>query len=72
MILTITNPIKKGRCVMSELDQVEQMHRDAEAGNRTADELTFKVTDRSIGPSLSSDPDKTIRITKPDTDLFGS
>ena len=57
---------------MSELDRVEQIRRDAGAGNRAADELMFNVTDRSIGSSSSSDPDGAVRITKPDTDLFSS
>jgi len=51
---------------MSELDRVEQIRRDARAG----DELMFNVTDRSIGPSSCSDPDSAVRITKPDADLF--
>ncbi len=52
---------------MSELDRVEQIRRDARAG----DELMFNVTDRSIGSSSSSsDPDSAVRITKPDADLF--
>jgi hypothetical protein len=71
MILTITNPNKKGRCIMSELDRVEQIRRDTEAGNRAGDELTIDIGTRTIGPSSSSDPDKAVRITKPDTDLFG-
>ena len=72
MILTITNPIKKGRCVMSELDRVEQIRRDANAGNKTVDELVLHADTRTIGPSSSSDPDNAIRITKPDTDLFAN
>lgn len=56
----------KGRCVMSsEADRVEQIRREA-------DELTFNVTDRSIGSSSGSDPDSAVRITKPDADLFSS
>lgn len=50
----------------SEVDRVEQIRRDANA----ADELMFNATDRSIGPSSCSDPDKAVRITKPDADLF--
>ncbi len=48
----------------SEADRVEQIRREA-------DELTFNVTDRSIGSSSGSDPDA-VRITKPDADLFGN
>lgn len=55
---------------MSELDRVEQMHRDAGAANRAVDELMLNATTRSIGPSSSSDPDSAVRITKPDADLF--
>ena len=51
---------------MSEVDRVEQIRREARAG----DELMFNVTDRSIGSSSSSDPDSAVRITKPDADLF--
>ena len=57
---------------MSELDRVEQMRRDAGAASRAADELMFHATDRSIGPSSCSDPDKAVRITKPDADLFSN
>jgi len=56
----------------SEVDRVEQIRRDAEAGSRTADELMFHASTRSIGPSSSSDPDKAVRITKADADLFSS
>jgi hypothetical protein len=55
---------------MSEVDRVEQMRRDANAGSRAADELMFNATTRSIGPSSEPDPDKAVRITKPDADLF--
>jgi hypothetical protein len=55
---------------VSELDRVEQIHRNATAGNRATDELIFKATDRSIGSSSNSDPDSAVRITKPDADLF--
>ena len=56
----------------SEVGRVEQIRRDAEAGNRAADELVVNATTRSIGPSSSSDPDKAVRITKPDADLFSN
>jgi len=50
----------------SEEERVEQIRRDASAG----DELMFNTTTRTIGPSSSSDPDSAVRITKPDADLF--
>ena len=52
----------------SEVERVEQIRRDASAG----DELMFNVTDRSIGSSSCSDPDSAVRITKPDADLFST
>ena len=72
MTLTISSPIKKGRYVMSELEAVEQIRRDTEAGNRAGDELRLDINTRTIRPSSGSDPDKAVHITKPDADLFGS
>jgi hypothetical protein len=57
---------------MSEVDRVRQIQSNVETGTRVGDELMYHPGTKTIGPSSGNDPDRAVRITKPDTDLFGN